>query len=57
VDTQAVGGKIREGVQKRLGEEIQKIFPKDQQTQQPGTEQTKPGARDLLEGIFGKPKP
>ena len=57
VDTKAVGGKIREGVQKRIGEEIQKIFPKDQQTQQPGTEREKPGARDLLEGIFGKPKP
>jgi len=52
VDTSAVGTKAAEGIQKRIGEEIFKRLPKDQQT---GTDQQKkPGTRDLFEGIFGK---
>jgi uncharacterized protein involved in outer membrane biogenesis len=56
VDTKAVGSKIREDVQKKLGEELQKFLPKGQPQQQPGTEQTRPSGRDLLKGIFGQPK-
>lgn len=50
VDTKAVGKKAAEGIQKRIGEEIFKRLPKEQQ---PGTDQQKkPSPRDLLEGLF-----
>ncbi|OPY65874.1 MAG: putative assembly protein [Syntrophorhabdaceae bacterium PtaU1.Bin034] len=55
VDTKAVGSKVREGVQKKLGEELQKFLPKGQPQRQPGKEQNRPSGRDLLEGIFGQP--
>jgi len=50
VDTRAVGKKATEGIQKRIGEEIFKRVPKEQQPG--GDQQKKPSPRDLLEGIF-----
>jgi uncharacterized protein involved in outer membrane biogenesis len=53
VDTRALGGKVREGLQKKIKEEILNILPKDQKTRS-GTEQKKssrPG--DLIKGLFG----
>jgi hypothetical protein len=50
VDTSAVGKKAAQGIQKKIGEEIFKRLP---QEQQPGTDQQKkPSPQDLLKGIF-----
>ena len=54
IDSKAVGKKVREGVQKKIGEELLKILPKSQGT--PSGTQQKKGAspEDLIKGIFGK---
>lgn len=52
VDTKAIGGKVREGVQKRIGEELQRVLPKPQDKPSGADQQKKPSPRDLLKDIF-----
>jgi uncharacterized protein involved in outer membrane biogenesis len=54
VDTRAVGRKVREGVQKKIGEELFKILKKDQEKPS-GTERKKSSRpSDHIKELFGK---
>ncbi|MEQ8202809.1 MAG: AsmA family protein [Smithellaceae bacterium] len=54
IDTQAVGRKVGEGLQKKAEEELRKILLKEQKKSS-GTQQNKSSSpRDLIRDIFGK---
>jgi hypothetical protein len=54
VDTRVVGRKVKEGLQKKVGEELQKILLKDKK--QPSTTEQKksPSPADRLRELLGK---
>ena len=54
IDVKAVGKKVTESIQKKIGQELLKVLPKNKEQRPAGTEQNKnSGAGDLIRGLFG----